>query len=82
MAVLKQVGHKGKRVKVWTGMRYYPLGASIWPALTPQEIVTVATHLKALFGATISPDFLEDHSARAIFKVETHYVKEPEPEER
>jgi hypothetical protein len=75
MAILKQVGHKGKRVKVWTGLRYYPLGASCWPPLTVQEKITVAENLRQLFGGTISPDFLEDHAARAIFKVETTYEK-------
>jgi hypothetical protein len=74
MALLKQVGHKGKRVKVWTGSRYYPLGASIWPVLSVQERVTIAENLRKLFGGEISPEFLRESSARAIA-----YVEDTEP---
>lgn len=70
MALLKQTGHKGKRVKVWTGKRFYPLGASAWPPLDVQEKLTVAENLRKLFGGQISPEFLQDHSARQVFKIE------------
>jgi hypothetical protein len=70
MALLKQTVMKGKRVKVWTGRRFYPLGASVWPALSLKEKITIAENLKQLFGGTIDPEFLKDHSARQIFKVE------------
>lgn len=82
MALLKQTGQEGKRVRVWTGIRYYPLGASVWPPLSVQEKVTIAENLRKLFGGEISPDFLQEHSARAICYVETTYVEEPKPEER
>ena len=74
MPLLKQTGQTGKRVKVWTGRRYYPLGASVWPALSVQERVTVAENLRKLFGGEISPDFLQESSARAIC-----YVEDTEP---
>ena len=70
MALLEQKDQKGKRVRVWTGKRFYPLGASIWPPLSVQEKVTVAENLRRLFGGEISPEFLEKHSARAVAYVE------------
>ena len=74
MPLLKQTGQKGKRVRVWTGTRYYPLGASIWPALSVQEKVTIAENLRKLFGGEISPEFLHESSARAVA-----YVEDTEP---